>query len=62
MKADPPGGLTVYLRDLPSSPKIRNPPSNAEDSGSIPGQRTKIPQAPGQRSLPTAATEPMCHN
>ena len=63
MKADPPSGLeTVYLRDLPSSPMIRNPPANAEDLGSIPGQRTKIPQAPGQRSLPTATTEPECHN
>ena len=63
MKADPPSGLeTVYLRDLPSNPVIRNPPSKAEDSGSIPGQRTKIPQAPGQQSLPTASTEPTCHN
>ena len=29
---------------------VKNPPSNAEDIGSIPSQRTKIPHATGQLS------------
>ena len=36
---------------------VKNPPSNAGDSGSIPGQETKIPHAAGQLSLHTATTE-----
>ena len=38
--------------------KKKNPPSNAGDTGSIPGQETKIPHAAGQLSLPAATTEP----
>ena len=37
---------------------VRNLPSNAEDTGSIPGRETEIPQATGQLSLPAAAAEP----
>ena len=37
---------------------VKNPPSNAGDSGSIPGQGTKIPHAVGQLSLSTATAEP----
>ena len=36
---------------------LKNPPSNAGDTGSIPGQGTKIPQAAGQLSLCAATTE-----
>ena len=36
---------------------VKNPPSNAGDMGSIPGQGTKIPCAAGQLSLSTATTE-----
>ena len=38
---------------------VKNPPSNARDAGSIPGQGTKIPHAAGQLSPRTAATEPV---
>ena len=33
--------------DLPGGPVVKNPPANAEDPGSIPGQGTKIPHASG---------------
>ena len=36
-----------------------NLPSNAEDAGSIPGQRTKIPRATRRLSPHTATVEPM---
>ena len=35
---------------------VKNPPSNAGDAGSIPGQGTKIPHAAGQLS-PRTTTE-----
>ena len=35
-------------RDLPGGSVVKNPPSNAGDSGLIPGQGTKIPHAKGQ--------------
>ena len=34
-----------HWEELPGGPVIKNPPSNAEDAGSIPGQGTKIPYA-----------------
>ena len=37
---------------------VKNLPSNAGDTGLIPGQGTKIPHATGQLSLRVAATEP----
>ena len=37
---------------------VKNPPSNAEDAGSIPGRGTKIPHAVGQLSLRATTTEP----
>ena len=45
-------------RDFPGGPVIKNPPSNAVDLGSIPGQGTKIPHASGQVSLHAATTKP----
>ena len=36
-----------------SGPGVENPPSNARDTGSIPGKGTKIPHATGQLSLCT---------
>ena len=42
-------------RDLPGGPVVRNPPSNAGDTGSIPGGGTKIPHASGQL-IPHATT------
>ena len=43
---------------------VVNPPSNAGDAGSIPGQVIKIPQTGEQLGSHTATTEPMgsrCH-
>ena len=37
---------------------VKNPPSNAGDAGSIPGQGTKIPHAAGQQGQHTTTTEP----
>ena len=37
---------------------VKNPPSNAGDVGSIPGERTKIPYAAGQLSPRATTTEP----
>ena len=36
---------------------VKNPPANAGDRGSIPGQGTKIPHAPEQLSLRTSTAE-----
>ena len=49
-------------RDFSGGPAVKNPPSNAGDTGSIPGWGTKIPRAMGQLSLHTATTEPVHHN
>ena len=54
--------LKMTYRDFPGGPVVKNPPSNAGDTGSIPGQRTKIPHAAGQLRLSAAATEPTCCN
>ena len=41
---------------------VNNPPSNAGDVGSIPGQGTKTRHAVGQLSPWVATTESTCHN
>ena len=46
-------------RDFPGGPVVKNLLSNAGDTGSIPGQGTKIPHAMGKLSLSAANTEPM---
>ena len=38
------------LWDFPGSPLVKNPLSNARDTGSVPGPGTKIPHAMGQLS------------
>ena len=43
--------------DFPGGPVVKNPPSNARDAGSIPGQGTKIPHATGQLSLRATTAE-----
>ena len=43
---------------FPGGPVVKNPPCNAGDVGSIPGQGTKIPHAEKQPSLSNATTEP----
>ena len=46
-------------RDFPDGPVVKNPPSNAGDVGSIPGQGTKIPHASGQLSPRATTREPV---
>ena len=46
-------------RDFPDGPVVKNPPPNAGDMGSIPGQGTKIPHAARQLS-PRAARKSLC--
>ena len=48
------------LGDLPGGPVVKDPPSNAVDTGLIPGWGTKIPQALGQQSL-CCTTKPVVH-
>ena len=43
--------LKIKTGDFPSCPVVKNPPSNAGDTGLIPGWGTKIPHASGQLSL-----------
>ena len=45
------------LRDFPGGPVVKNPPSDAWDLSSVPGQRTKIPHAVGQLRPCATATE-----
>ena len=44
-------------QDFPGGPVVKNPPYNAGDAGSIPGQGTNIPRAMGQLGLPATTTE-----
>ena len=48
--------------DFLGGPVVKNPPSNAGDAGSTPGQGTKIPHTAGQLSPRATTTEPMCLN
>ena len=36
----------IYSRDFPSGSVVKNPPCNAGDVGSMPGQETKTPPMP----------------
>ena len=44
-------------RDFPGGPVVKNPPYNAGDAGSIPGQGTKTPHAVGKLSPHATTTE-----
>ena len=37
----------IFVRDFPGDPVVKNLPCNAGDTGSIPGQGTKIPTCHG---------------
>ena len=50
--------LKTQWRDFSGGPVIKNPSCNTEDTGSFPGQETKIPHASGQLS-PHAPGESM---
>ena len=41
----------MKTRDFPGGPVVKNPPSNAGNEDSIPGQGMKIPLAMGQLNL-----------
>ena len=47
---------------FPCGAVVENPPSNAGDAHSIPGQGTKIPHAAGHLSPRATTTEFVCHN
>ena len=49
--------LKACLKDFPSGSVVKNPPSNAGDTGLIPGRATKIPHAAGQLSLSALTRE-----
>ena len=49
----------LQARDFPGGPVVKNLPSNAGDTGLIPGRGTKIPHAMGQLSPHTTTTEPV---
>ena len=52
-------------RDFPGGPMVKNPPCNAGEVGSIPGQRTRIPQRgetkPPPRNYWATTRESTCH-
>ena len=48
-----------HNRDFPGGPVVKNPPSNAGDTGSITGRGTKIPHAMGQLSSRAITPEPV---
>ena len=48
-------------REFPGASVFKKPPSNEEDSDSIPGQGTKIPHVAGQLSLHMATRESVHH-
>ena len=54
--------ILKVMSDFPGSPVVKNLPSNAGDTDSIPGQGTKIPHAVGQLSPCTATIELACLN
>jgi len=61
LRASPGTGLKILekkeSKDFPDSPVVKNPPSNAGDKGSIPGQGTKTPHASEKLSQPTTTRE-----
>ena len=48
------------IQDFPGGPVVKNLPCNSEDTGSIPGQETKISGAAGQLRQYGETTEPAC--
>ena len=48
---NPASRVLQALRDFPGGSMVKNPPSSAGHTGSIPGWGTKIPHATGQLSL-----------
>ena len=59
MNFDTPINNILYSWDFPGGPLVKNPLSNAGDTGLIPVQGTKIPHATGQLSLYTTTEKPL---
>ena len=57
---NPASRVLQALRDFPGGSMVKNPPSSAGHTGSIPGWGTKIPHATGQLSLHDTAIELAC--
>ena len=55
--------MNVKLRDFPCGSVVKNPPANAEDTGSISGPRRSHIQRGSQATIPEAQTlEPVLLN
>ena len=52
----------LNCQDFSGAPEVKNPISNAEETGSIPDWGTNIPHAVGQLSPCVTTTESTCHN
>ena len=48
--------------DVSGGPVVKNPPCNAQDMGSMPGQETIIPRVSQQLSLGATTIGPTCHS
>ena len=53
---------SVFIKNFPGGPVVKNPPCNAGDVGPTPGQGTKIPHALAQLSPRATTREAMGHN
>ena len=53
-------GLNQGPEDIPDGLVVKNSPCDAGDSGSVPGQGTKIPHAKGQLKSVATARDLMC--
>ena len=53
---------TRWSWDFPGGPVVKNPPSKAGNTGSIPARGTKIPHATGQLSTSAVTKDPACRN
>ena len=55
--------MRMDMWNFPGGPVVKNPHSNAGDTGSIPGQGTKIPHDMGQLGLCAETREVFsCHS
>ena len=54
--------VKIVMRDFRGGPVVKNPPSNAGDTSSIPGQGSKILHSTEQLSLCATTREPTCCN
>ena len=52
----------IIVSDFPGGAVEKNLPANAGDTGSIPGQESKVPQATRHLGPLTTATEPVLCN